>query len=411
MTFFKVLVIFLISASIVCGTKDRASTNTSLPVDNVELTVDLPVNGGPCATNPCLNDGQCVPASKTLSGFFCRCSIGFYGDTCTETNVELTLELINLGNKDNEILLPTFEAVAQVDPICVANPCQNTGRCIPNRNIDTGYVCLCAMGWTGQNCEEKEEGLTRHLRVKPSEEDNVESRSLQSGDTQWVCIKNGYALTAVSIWWGHTSGDGQWACNAWYSYCDGKCTASQQKINKSFWYCYGLDPMIYLGTTTVSWGSNSKGDATWACNNWIDSCKQYGGCVAKNAWYFDGLSRYNTYVKCSGNGGACTVLPTSKTMKTPITLNRFNADGTDEQVWGCGGEFKLTGMELRGTLQNETSLEIGLSFTQTDSFLGWEGCCAAAGEAMQSRGYLSDGWYCEKIHLTGIWLKGKAHWL
>jgi hypothetical protein len=408
MTFFKVLVIFLISASIVCGTKDRVHMNTSLPVDNVELTVDHPVNGEPCAANPCLNDGQCVPASKTLLGYFCQCSIGFYGATCTETNVELTLELINLGNKDNETLLTAFEAAAQVDPICVANPCQNTGRCIPKTNSDIGYVCLCSQGWTGQNCEEKEEGLTRHLRVKPSEEDNAESRSLQSGDTQWVCMKDNYALTAVSIWWGHTSGAGQWACNNWNPACGSKCTASQQKITKSNWYCYGLDPMIYVGTTTVSWGSNSKGDGTWSCNNFISTCKKYGGCVAKNAWYFDELNRYNSYVRCSGNGGACTVFQGSPS----ITLNKFDADGTDEKVWGCGGEFKFTGMELKGTLQKEPSLEVSLSFSQTDSYYGWEGCCTVAGEAMQSRGYLSDGWYCEKDWgNTGIWLKGKTHWL
>jgi hypothetical protein len=393
MTFFKVLVIFLISASIVCGAKNRIRTNTTLPV--------------PCATNPCLNDGHCVPASNTNSGYFCQCSIGFYGATCTETNAELTLELIHIGNEDNKTLPTAFEAFAQVDPICVANPCQNTGRCIPDMSIDTGYVCLCSMGWTGQNCEEKEEGLTRHLRVAPSEEDNLESRILQSGDTQWVCMKGGYALTAVSIWWGHTSGVGQWACNNWIPDCGGKCVASQQKIAQSNWYCYGLDPMIYVGEAKIWWG-HSKGDATWACNSWVSTCKQYGGCVAKNVWYFDGLNRYNAYIRCSGNGGACTVLKAStSTGGTSITLNKFNADSTYAQVMGCGGAFKLTGMELKGTLQEEPSLEIGLSFSQTDSFLGWEGCCAAAGEAMQSRGFLSDGWSCKHTGLA-IYLRAKA---
>ena len=95
-----------------------------------------------------------------------------------------------------------------------------------------------------------------------------------------------------------------------------------------------------------------------------------------------------------------------------ITLNRFDSDGTDEKVWGCGGNFYLSGASLSGTLAKEPSAEIGLSFSQSDSFYGWEGCCSVAGEALQSRGYLSDGWFCEKdFFSTGIWLKGKAYWL
>jgi len=72
----------------------------------------------------------------------------------------------------------------------------------------------------------------------------------------------------------------------------------------------------------------------------------------------------------------------------------------------------MKGADLKATIEKEPSLEIGLSFGQEDSFYGWEGCCAVAGKALQSRGYLSDGWYCEKDPAsTGIWLKGKAHWL
>jgi hypothetical protein len=247
----------------------------------------------PCATNPCLNGGHCVPASNANSGYFCQCSIGFYGATCTETNTELTLELIHIGNKDNETLPTAFEEFAQVDPICVANPCQNTGRCIPDTSIDTGYVCLCSMGWTGQHCEEKEEGLTRHLRVAPTEVDNLESRSLQSGDTQWACMYKGAAITAVSIWWGHTSGAGQWACNAWCSRCNGICTASQKKITESLWGCEaGLLPFVFpVGDIKIWWG-HSNGDAVWACNNWISTCKQWGGCYAVNYWYSDTTTKY-----------------------------------------------------------------------------------------------------------------------
>ena len=104
--------------------------------------------------------------------------------------------------------------------------------------------------------------------------------------------------------------------------------------------------------------------------------------------------------------GACTVLSTDK---YTISLNRFDADRTDQKVWGCGGAFQLKGSDVSGKLEKEPSAAIGLSFAQSDSFFGWEGCCSVAGEAMQSRGYLSDGWFCEKdFFSTGIWLKGKA---
>jgi EGF-like domain len=394
MIFFKVFIILLVSAPIVCGAGDRVAVDTGLPVDP-------PIIGGPCAPNPCLNDARCVPASETDSKYFCQCSIGFYGANCNETDVALTLALIHIGNETS----PTaFEAVTQEDPICVANPCQNMGKCIPDTSVDTGYICLCSMGWAGQNCEETEEGSTRHLRVLPFEEDDSESRMLQSGNTQWACLKNGYAVDYVSIWWGHTSGAGQWACNSWISFCGGQCKASALKLTESNWYCYGVDPMIYVGQAKIWWG-HSKGDATWACNNWNANCKKYGGCVAKNVWYSDSQTRYDTFIKCSGIGGACNVI-------NGITLNRFDSDGTDEKVWGCGGNFYLSGASLSGTLAKEPSAEIGLSFSQSDSFYGWEGCCSVAGEALQSRGYLSDGWFCEKdFFSTGIWLKGKAYWL
>ena len=67
----------------------------------------------------------------------------------------------------------------------------------------------------------------------------------------------------------------------------------------------------------------------------------------------------------------------------------------------------MTGAELKAILAKEPSAEMAFSFSQSDSFYGWEGCCRIAGEALQSRGYLSDGWFCVWDPL-GIWLKGKA---
>ena len=265
---FKVFIIFLVSAPIVIGARDRVATDTGL------LVVDPPVIiGGPCETNPCLNNGSCVTASLTDSGYFCRCTIGFYGANCTESDAALTSKLIHVGENDLEALPATFEAGTEVDPICAANPCQNTGKCIPDMNVDSGYVCFCSMGWTGQNCEEKVKGSTHHLRALSTKDENPESRSLQSGYTQWTCLKNGYAISAVSIWFGHKNSDATWACNNWISYCAGQCAASANKVTESNWYCYGVDPMIYVGQAKISWG-HSKGDATWACNSWNAYCKK-----------------------------------------------------------------------------------------------------------------------------------------
>jgi len=90
---------------------------------------------------------------------------------------------------------------------------------------------------------------------------------LQSGNTQWACLKDGYAVDYVSIWWEHTSTAAQWACNnwSWISSCKGQCKASALKLTDSNWYCYGLDPMVYVAQAKIWWG-HSKGDATWACN-------------------------------------------------------------------------------------------------------------------------------------------------
>jgi len=392
------LLCFLFSISFVCGAKVHVKMDTSLPVDPSVI-------GGPWASNPCLNNMHCIPASHTNIGYFCHCSIGFYDINCTETDVALTLELINIGN-DNVTTLPTaFETASQVDPICVANPCENTGKCIPDKSTNTGFVCLCSQGWAGQTCKEKIPGSSAcHLRLESSEEDNLESCNLRSGEPKWTCQKYGYAIVSVSIWWGHNTNAAAWACNNWISFCGGSCTTSQNKLAESSWYCYGLDPMIYVGQANI-WFGHSKGDASWACNMWMPNCQKYGGCVTKHVWYSDSWTRYNSYIKCSGTGGVCYVFD-------KISLNRFDGDGTDEKVWGCGGGFHLSGASLKGTIEKEPSAEIILSFSQSDSFYGWEGCCTVAGKALQSRGYLSDGWYCEKVpFVTGIWLKGKAHWL
>lgn len=110
---------------------------------------------------------------------------------------------------------------------------------------------------------------------------------------------------------------------------------------------------------------------------------------------------------CDGDGGTCICGNAGD--GTAITLNRFWGNSLDEKVWGCGGAFHLDGATLDsqwgGDLES-ASLAAGVSFSQDQSFDGWEGCCAMCGMNLEIAGKLSSGWYCEKdMFSTGIWLK------
>lgn len=117
---------------------------------------------------------------------------------------------------------------------------------------------------------------------------------------------------------------------------------------------------------------------------------------------------------CNGNGGSCFCGAGSDGNR--ISINRFFGDQNDEQVFGCGGAFRLSTADWNsqwgGTLtQNGPEASVahgfGFSFTQDESADGWEGCCNICGLNLQMAGKISDGWYCEKdFFSTGIWLKG-----
>jgi hypothetical protein len=61
----------------------------------------------------------------------------------------------------------------------------------------------------------------------------VEESGLSSdragGTSVWQCMSNttGNTQGIVRIWWGHTEGDAEWACNHWISSCgnNGGCYA------------------------------------------------------------------------------------------------------------------------------------------------------------------------------------------
>ncbi len=82
------------------------------------LTSFLPT-GDPCASQPCVNQGTCLPQN---GGFRCVCPPGFTGTRC------------------------------EIRDACQSNPCLNGGTCQPI-NGNGGYQCICPAGFSGPRCE------------------------------------------------------------------------------------------------------------------------------------------------------------------------------------------------------------------------------------------------------------------
>ncbi len=53
---------------------------------------------------------------------------------------------------------------------------------------------------------------------------------------------------------------------------------AQAQHSESYWDCYLHNQKV--GNVKIWWG-HTQGDAAWACNNWISTCGNNGGCYAK----------------------------------------------------------------------------------------------------------------------------------
>ncbi|CAF1035730.1 unnamed protein product [Adineta ricciae] len=93
--------------------------NNPCPPAPTQPTTIQPRN--PCAVNPCLNGGQCIPSGQ---GFVCNCPETYTGNRC--------------------------EAPAPTP--CQPNPCQNGGTCIPQ---GSSFVCQCPTMYNGFCCENR----------------------------------------------------------------------------------------------------------------------------------------------------------------------------------------------------------------------------------------------------------------
>ena len=77
------------------------------------------LSGDPCASQPCMNQGTCVPQN---GGFRCVCPAGYSGSRC------------------------------EIRDACQSNPCMNGGTCQPVNGND-GHQCICLTGFSGLRCE------------------------------------------------------------------------------------------------------------------------------------------------------------------------------------------------------------------------------------------------------------------
>jgi hypothetical protein len=150
-----------------------------------------------CDSNPCANNGTCIPA---VNSYFCQCESGFYDPNCRSA-VDFCANQICLNNGTciltanssyclcpEGYLGPICQIVTQLCPIdcknggrctggvcfcpqnfigidcsielnpCMLNPCLNGGTCqsvlhLANTSIFDSYYCNCGFGFSGRNCE------------------------------------------------------------------------------------------------------------------------------------------------------------------------------------------------------------------------------------------------------------------
>ncbi|KAL0114992.1 hypothetical protein PUN28_010511 [Cardiocondyla obscurior] len=145
-------------------------------------------NEDDCRTNPCLNEGQCLPDE---SGFVCECREYYVGSQCEKFRDSCdSSPCLNEGvckmrwYLNNSV---TYECTCKssytgvnckiyVDE-CSINPCQNGGRCV---STESDFTCECQDGFEGQFCEVP----INHCEFAPCEEGSA----CRTVNGTWQCF-------------------------------------------------------------------------------------------------------------------------------------------------------------------------------------------------------------------------------
>lgn len=100
-----------------------------------------------CQSNPCMNGGTCQPTNGN-AGYQCLCPSGFSGLLCeTSTLTSCFYSLLN------ECIIDMYASFAfLIGDVCAQNPCLNGGQCM--LNDVGGFTCVCIAPYTGQRCED-----------------------------------------------------------------------------------------------------------------------------------------------------------------------------------------------------------------------------------------------------------------
>nr|XP_032814130.1 ZP domain-containing protein-like [Petromyzon marinus] len=117
--------------------------STTPPPTTTPASTTTPVS--PCASNPCLNGGDCIEQWiywwGTLLPYYCNCHGVFYGLLCEDFGTTTS---------------PSTTVSTTTGSQCEPNPCQNGGTCFESRslwwNYQRSYQCICPPYWSGPDC-------------------------------------------------------------------------------------------------------------------------------------------------------------------------------------------------------------------------------------------------------------------
>lgn len=95
----------------------------------------------PCASNPCLYGGTCVPRAED---FYCQCRGQYSGQRYAPPPRTPTTP--HPFQSACELVTNCVAFRCQLGPYCRDNPCKNSGKCIDSLD---GPVCECEPGFQG----------------------------------------------------------------------------------------------------------------------------------------------------------------------------------------------------------------------------------------------------------------------